>query len=139
MFRQQLKEPSPSTCGKLPLVLCISANKFRYLPCPGQGKSGIPGMVLLSPAIFFILFVCFVCFFGCTRSILKFLGQGSNESHSCDLRYSCSNAGSLTRCSGLGIEPMWLQTMLNLMCHSRNSCLQLPWSVSLECQGSLVW
>ena len=35
-------------------------------------------------------------FFGCTCSIWKFLGQGSNQSHSFNLHHSCSNAWSLT-------------------------------------------
>ena len=39
----------------------------------------------------------------------KFLGQGSNLSHSCDLRHSCGNAGSLTHCTGPGIKPALLQ------------------------------
>ena len=46
-----------------------------------------------------------------TRSIGKFLGQGSNLSHSCNLHYSCdlchtcSNATSLTHWARLEIEP----------------------------------
>ena len=32
-------------------------------------------------------------------------GQGSDPSHSCELRQSSSNAGSLTHCAGLGIKP----------------------------------
>ena len=35
-------------------------------------------------------------FCGHTHNIWKFLGQRSNESHSCDLRHSCGNVGSLT-------------------------------------------
>ena len=33
------------------------------------------------------------------------LGQGSDLNCSCDLRQSCSNAGSLTHCAGPGIKP----------------------------------
>ena len=40
-------------------------------------------------------------FSGHTR---KFPDQGSSLSRSCNLYHSCSNAGSLTHCSGLGIE-----------------------------------
>ena len=42
-------------------------------------------------------------FFSCICSIWKFLGQGWNLSHSCDLHYSCSNARSLTHCPTTGI------------------------------------
>ena len=37
---------------------------------------------------------------------MEFLGQGLNLSWSCNLHHSCSNAGSLTHCAGLGIEPL---------------------------------
>ena len=33
-------------------------------------------------------------------------GQGSDPIHSCKLSHSCGNAGFLTHCAGLGIEPM---------------------------------
>ena len=49
----------------------------------------------------FILFVCF----GCTSNIGKFLSQGSNLNHSCNLPHRCGNARSLTLCALLGIEP----------------------------------
>ena len=39
----------------------------------------------------------------------KFPDQGSNLSHSCDLHHSCSNAGSLTHFTGLGIESILQQ------------------------------
>ena len=32
-------------------------------------------------------------------------GQGSDPSYSCNLSHSCGNAGSLTHCAGLGMEP----------------------------------
>ena len=41
-------------------------------------------------------FCIFFSFFGCTGSIWKFLGQGLNPSHICDICLSCSNAESLT-------------------------------------------
>ena len=37
---------------------------------------------------------------------LAIQGQGSDLSHSCDLSRSCGNAGSLTHCARLGIEPV---------------------------------
>ena len=70
-------------------------------------------------------------FFGCTCSIWKFPIQGLNTSCSCDLRHSRGNARSLTHCTRLGIEPVPQQQpellqkqhwILNLLCHSRNSC-----------------
>ena len=36
---------------------------------------------------------------------VKFLGQGSDLSHSCNLSCSCSNARSLTHCAGQGVRP----------------------------------
>ena len=36
--------------------------------------------------------------------IQKFLGQGLNPSHSCNLCHRCSNAGSLTYCARLGLN-----------------------------------
>ena len=46
------------------------------------------------------------CFFflGCTQGVWKFLGQGLLLSLSCSLHHSCSNTGSLTHCTGPGIE-----------------------------------
>ena len=69
-------------------------------------------------------------FFFCTHGIWKFLGQGSNLRHSCNLCYSCSNAGSLTHCTRQRIKPaphQWPETfqrqcwILNLLDHSENS------------------
>ena len=45
-----------------------------------------------------------IYFFGPLRH-RGFQGQGSDLSHSCDLRHSCGNAGFLTHCAGLGIKP----------------------------------
>ena len=68
----------------------------------------------------------FVLFFGCTRGIWKFPGQGLNPSHSCDLCHSWGNAGSLTHCARPGIKPLPQQRpkslqrqhhILNLLCH----------------------
>ena len=36
---------------------------------------------------------------------MEFPGQGSDPSRSCYLSHSCGNAGSLTYCARLGIEP----------------------------------
>ena len=47
----------------------------------------------------------FVSFFFAALWHMEFLGQGSDVNHGCDLGHSCSNAGSLTCCVGLGIEP----------------------------------
>ena len=71
----------------------------------------------------FVLVFVFV-FFGCTCGILKFPGQGSDPSCSCNLCHSCSNAGSSTLCAVPGIEPAPPQRqrqILNLLCLSGNS------------------
>ena len=58
----------------------------------------------------------FIFFFCHTNSIWKSPGQGLNPSCSCYLHCSCSSAGSLTQCAGLGIKPAppqqpeWLQS-----------------------------
>ena len=62
--------------------------------------------------------------FGQIHGIWKFVGQGSNLSHSCDLCHSCGNAGLLAHCTGWGIEPALLQRqpwILNLLHHNGNS------------------
>ena len=41
-------------------------------------------------------------FLGHPCAIQKFLGQGLNLSHSCDLCHSCGNARSLTHCATAG-------------------------------------
>ena len=53
-----------------------------------------------------LLFVCFLA----TLRHMEFPGQGWEPSHGCNLRCSCSNAGSLTHCAGLGIEPRSLHS-----------------------------
>ena len=55
--------------------------------------------------------------YGHIHSVWKFLGQGSNSSHSCDLHYSCGNPGSLTHCTGLGIEPAPAQRQAESLTH----------------------
>ena len=49
-------------------------------------------LIMLSTLIFFWLH----------HGTWKFLGQESNLSHSCDLRHSCGNAGSLTHWAMVG-------------------------------------
>ena len=44
-------------------------------------------------------------FYGRTHGIWKFLDQGLNPSHSCDLCHSCGDAGSLTHCTRRRIKP----------------------------------
>ena len=76
------------------------------------------------PSFFFFFFNGWVC------GIWKFLGPGSNLSHSCSLHHSCGSVGSLTLCAGLGIEPgpqQWPKSLqrqrqvINPLCHSGNS------------------
>ena len=38
---------------------------------------------------------------------MRFLGQGSDPSHSCDLHHSGGNTGSLTHCARLGVKPAY--------------------------------
>ena len=54
---------------------------------------------------------------GCAHSIWSFPGWGSDPSPSCDLRCSCSNAGSLTHCAGLWTEPSVLQRQHWILTH----------------------
>ena len=84
------------------------------------------------------LFCCCRC---CTQDIGKFLGQGSNLSCRCHLRHSCSSAGSLSHCTGLGIKPrpqQWPDLpqgqhhIFNPLLHSGNWKFQLPWSHPLD-------
>ena len=75
------------------LPICMHLNQSSVKVCL---------LVTLGPpvspcAIFF--------FFGCICSIWKFLGQGSNMSHSCNLCHSCSNTRSLTPEPGQGLKP----------------------------------
>ena len=51
----------------------------------------------------------FSLFCGHIRSIWKLSGQGLNLSHTCHLCHSRGNAGSLTHCSRLGVEPATTQ------------------------------
>ena len=73
---------------------------------------------LFKSCVHFCLFV-----FGCSLSVWKFPGQGSNLSCSCDLCHRCSDIRSLTHCTRMGIKPMPLQRcwILNPLYHSRNS------------------
>lgn len=76
------------------------------------------------------LFLSFFLF-GHTHGIRKFPGQGSNPSHSCDLRHSFSNTGSLNPlCQVWGVQPVPQQLpkllqrqhqVLAPPCHSGNS------------------
>ena len=70
------------------------------------------------------VFIYLFCFFGHTHGILTFPGQGLNLTCSSDLHYSCSDAGSFSQCSRLGMEPTPPQKqpwILNLLCHSENT------------------
>ena len=61
----------------------------------------------------------FMCFLASPR-YLEFPGQGSDQSRSCNLCYSCNNTGSLTHCARLGIEPVsQCSGEPILLCHSR--------------------
>ena len=64
---------------------------------------------------FGFLFLFF--FFRHPCSIWKFQGQGWNPSRSCELRHSCSNAGSLTYRARTGIELVPLQRQARSLTH----------------------
>ena len=49
-------------------------------------------------------------FNGHTHGTWKFLGQGSNPSHSCHLHHSCGNAESLNHCARPGNKSATLQS-----------------------------
>ena len=59
--------------------------------------------------VFLLLLLFF--FFSLTLSIWRFPGQGLNLSH------SCSNVGSLTHCTGPGIEPAPLERQAGSLTH----------------------
>ena len=82
--------------------LMLLKNLRKHFVVTGAfGWFGILNYSEISYNVFYLDFFSF----GFVRSISKFLGQGLNPSRSCDLHYSrSSNAGSLTHCSGLGIE-----------------------------------
>ena len=68
---------------------------------------------------FFFFFFFLFCFFGCTRDIWKFPGQGLNPRCSC-----ISDVGSLTHCTRLGTQPPPPQRqhqIFNLLGHSGKS------------------
>ena len=58
-----------------------------------------------------------------TPRYMEFLGQGSDQSPGCNLSHGCGNAGSLTHCAWLGIEPVSNAPKMPLipLCHSKNS------------------
>jgi len=55
--------------------------------------------------IIILFWFYYIFFYGHTRHILKFPGQGLNLSYSCSLCHGCSSPGFLTHCAGPGIEP----------------------------------
>ena len=59
----------------------------------------------------------FSSLFGCIPGTWKSPGQGSNPSHRCNLRHSCSNAGPLTYFIEMGIEPAPPQRQTGSLTH----------------------
>ena len=80
----------------LSIVRCPwkSKRRERLVKAPG-GKSS-EGKRNLSFTLYFLA----------TLQHTEFLGQGSDPSCSCNLSHSCGNAGSLTHCARLEIEPV---------------------------------
>ena len=57
----------------------------------------------LAHAMVYIFFFSFLA----TSWHMEFPGQGSDPSHSCNLRHSCGNTGSLTHCAEPRIKPVY--------------------------------
>ena len=85
-------------------------------PCAGpagdRGPTGeqtwLPGSLECNPVPPKILFYFFsiTFFFGRTRGMWKFPGQGPNLCCGCSLRHGCGNTGSLTRCTARESPPI---------------------------------
>ena len=69
-------------------------------------------------------------FFSHTLVIWKFLGQGPNRSHTCNIRHSCSHVGSLTHCAWPGTEPVTPETSRSLTHHCTTAGTPLALSFS---------
>ena len=92
-------------------------NFYTHSPQPTASE-------LLNLVIIIHKFFIFLSFFGCTHSISKFPGQGSNSSCSCNLRHSCGNGRSFTHCARPEIKPAPPQRqcrIINPLYHSRSS------------------
>ena len=76
---------------------------------------------------------------GC--SIWKFLGQGSNLSHSWYLCHSCSSAGSLTPCTGQGMEfcPLPWPELVQLDLWSTGPQLDSWWRLAKTWKHIRMW
>ena len=121
--------------GREPFLLCLSPVRWNCISLqmptcwrPISKKAyHIVNCICLFACEFFSLSV-----FGCTHGIRTFPGQGSNPSHSCDPGHSHGNAGSLTHCVGLGIEPTsCCGQILNPLNHSENSFIAFVLAKSL--------
>ena len=54
---------------------------------------------------FVVYLICYGHFFWATLHPMELLGQRSDPSRSFNLHHNCGNAGSLTYCAKLGIQP----------------------------------
>ena len=98
--------------------MLVSLFKPNFFHLPGYLHYGPLKMIFLFQGLFSL------SLFGCTHSIWKFLGEGSNPSCSCDLRHGCGNAGSLTCCARprMTASQLWRQLwILNPLHYSGNS------------------
>ena len=64
---------------------------FSFLDAQKMKEFGDLLIILWPQSQLGVLFV--FSFYDHTHGICKFLGQGSNPSHSCDLHHSCGNTG----------------------------------------------
>ena len=107
--------------------------KKHYKPLKKTQKTITKSITSCCIQLFWPIDLFFFFLSGRTCSIWKFPGQGSNLSHRCNLYHSCSDDGSLTHCTELGIEPnnrSCCSWTLNPLCHSGNSCIN-PYMVPL--------
>lgn len=63
------------------------------------------------------LFVCCFLFFGHPQGTCKFPGQGSKPRWHRNLHHSCSSTGSLTYCTGLGMQRTLPQRQVRSLTH----------------------
>ena len=119
----QLLQPQLGPAATLATLLYLDTELF---PAPGPLHTLFPLPGVISPCLSHCMaipsclssnvslevaslamsFNFFFFFFLATPWHMEFLGQGSDLSHNCDLCPNCCNAGSLTHCVRLGIEPV---------------------------------
>lgn len=81
---------------------------------PAPSLTGLGKLLILCS----LLFVCLLfSFFGHPQGTCKFPGQGSKPRWHCNLHHSCSSTGSLTHCTGLGMQRTPPQRQVRSLTH----------------------